>query len=157
MRQNGRRVGGLVAGLVGLVVSAAAAGCGRSPEQVAAAESPVAVGLKNLGEAYRTISVVNKRPPKDLREIEQASAAAPSGMAGIDASNVVVLWGAALTDLSEEPGKVPSDKVLAYEKKVPEQGGYVLMLDRTVKKMTPEEFRSAPKAVEKAPPARAGK
>src|SRR5205823_2650218 len=93
----------------------------------------------------RTISVTNNRPPKDMQELEQAGAASPGGL-GVDASNVVIFWGTALPDLSEEPGKVPSDKILAYEKKVPEQGGYVLMLDRTVKKMTPEEFRAAPKA-----------
>ena len=154
MRQNDRRGRAIVAGMLGLVASMMF-GCGPSQEQAAMEQSQEAIGLQSLGEAYRTISLVNKRPPKRMQEVEQAAAASPSGLAGITASNVVVFWGAELTDLSEEPGKVPSDKILAYEKKVPEQGGYVLMLDRTVKKMTPEEFKAAPKAG-KEPAARQG-
>ena len=37
-------------------------------------------------------------------------------------------------------------EVLAYEKQVPDSGGNVLMLDRSVKKMTADEFKSAKKA-----------
>jgi hypothetical protein len=36
--------------------------------------------------------------------------------------------------------------VLAYETEVPEKGGAVLMQDGTVKTMTADEFKSAPKA-----------
>ena len=34
-------------------------------------------------------------------------------------------------------------KVLAYEKDVPQQGGLVLMGNRTVKQMTAQEFQAA--------------
>jgi len=143
MQPNSRRSAPLAAGLLAL---AALGGCGgASPQQVQQQESMEAIGLRSLGNAYRTISVANGRPPKGMAEVEQAAAADPAGLAGINASNVVVVWGATLPDLSEEPGKVKSDKVLAYEKKVPEQGGYVLMLDRTVRPMTPEEFKAAPR------------
>lgn len=145
MSVDSRRPAGLRHAL-GLLALAGLAGCGAGATPTAEALPPEALGLQSLGEAYRTISVVNKRPPKGIKEVEQASAASPGGMGSLDESNVVVFWGAELNDLSEEPGKVPSDKVLAYEKKVPTQGGYVLLLDRTIKKMTPEEFKSAPKA-----------
>ncbi len=154
MRQNDGWGGVIVLGTLGWAASMMF-GCGPSQEQVVMQQSQEAVGLQSLGEAYRTISLVNKRPPKKMQEVEQASAASPSGLAGISASNVVVFWGAELSDLSEEPGKVPSDKILAYEKTVPEGGGYVLMLDRTVKKMTPEEFKAAPKAGKEPEPAKA--
>jgi hypothetical protein len=36
--------------------------------------------------------------------------------------------------------------VVAYEKKVPTEGGHVLLQDGTVKQMTAAEFQSAPKA-----------
>ena len=36
-----------------------------------------------------------------------------------------------------------SHEVLAYEKKVPDSGGLVLMLDRTIKEMSREEFKAA--------------
>ncbi len=64
-------------------------------------------------------------------------------MAAIKKKDVVVQWGATLPDLGEEPGKVTSHEVLAYEKKVPDSGGLVLMLDRTIKEMSREEFKAA--------------
>jgi hypothetical protein len=36
--------------------------------------------------------------------------------------------------------------VLAYEKNVPNEGGRVLLLNRTIKTMTPEEFKAATRA-----------
>ena len=36
--------------------------------------------------------------------------------------------------------------VVAYEKKVPDEGGYVLLQNGNVVKMTVAEFKSAPKA-----------
>ena len=47
-------------------------------------------------------------------------------------------------DLRQLPD--PGQKVLAYEKDVPQKGGAVVMADGTVKAMTPEEFQAAPKA-----------
>jgi len=59
--------------------------------------------------------------------------------------HIIVLFGAPLD-------KEGSDKVLAYEKAVPESGGYVMMQDgTTIKKMTAEEFKAAPKAPGTAP------
>jgi hypothetical protein len=132
-----------------LAVLAGTAGCGSQgadSTKVAGQDTPEAAGLVALGDAYRTLSAINQRPPKNFAEVEEAAAAAPGGLMGLDARNTVVFFGAELTDLAIEPGQTPSDKVLAYEKKTPEQGGYVLMLDRTVKKVTADEFRSLPKA-----------
>jgi hypothetical protein len=38
------------------------------------------------------------------------------------------------------------EAVVAYEKTVPASGGYVLLSAGTVKQMTPDEFKAAPKA-----------
>ncbi|WP_435015750.1 hypothetical protein TA3x_003301 [Tundrisphaera sp. TA3] len=64
--------------------------------------------------------------------------------------NIIVQWGATLPDIKEEPGQSTAPEILAYGKDVPEKGGYVLHLDRTVTKMTAEEFKAAPKAGAKA-------
>lgn len=53
---------------------------------------------------------------------------------------IVLIYGAKI-----DPAK--ADTIIAYEKVVPESGGYVLMQDgATVKKLTADEFKSAPKA-----------
>jgi hypothetical protein len=55
----------------------------------------------------------------------------------------VVLWG---TPLKGEGQTGKDEEVLAYQKEVPAQGGYVLLSAGTVKKMSASEFQSAPKA-----------
>jgi hypothetical protein len=51
---------------------------------------------------------------------------------------------ATLPDLDEDPGRSESQEILAYQKDVPQSGGYVLLLNRTAKKMTADQFKSAP-------------
>ena len=58
--------------------------------------------------------------------------------------NIVLRYNAKLPDTDEDPGHAESNEVLAYEKEVPESGGYVLLLNRVVKKMTADEFKAAP-------------
>jgi len=82
----------------------------------------------------------NGKPPKraaDLAKYEKLySVAWPKVRDG----EIVVFYGVPLD-------KQVSDKVLAYEKKTPESGGYVLMQDgTTIKKLTADEFKAAPKA-----------
>ena len=66
-----------------------------------------------------------------------------------------MLWGAKLNDLTEEGTNDSPDEVLAYLKDVPEKGGLVLMKNRKIKSMTPEEFKAAPKAGTESPPPKA--
>lgn len=131
-------------------------GCGPSGPPPASPDANMTRDLENFGEMYRLVSSGKGRPPKNLTELQESAAGMTGGLTQITSDNLVVYWGAELSGLGEEPGNPPSDKILAYEKHVPESGGYVLMLDRTVKKMTPEEFKSAPKAGTE-PPAEAAK
>jgi hypothetical protein len=128
-------------------LAALAAGCGSSGS-VAVEDDPVAVSsLTELGEAYRFYTLKNKRPPQKAAEIDELEMMSPSGVIAARQGDVVVEWGANLTDVeSSEPGAVKSDQVLAYQKQAPEEGGYVLLLDRSVKKMSAEEFKAAPRA-----------
>jgi hypothetical protein len=64
----------------------------------------------------------------------------------VKSGEVVVLWGAAL----KGEGAVGQDEaVVAYEKGVPTDGGYVLLSAGTVQKMNAAEFAAAPKGVKK--------
>lgn len=99
---------------------------------------------------YRIVSQSLGRPPKNFGELHAAEKDVPGGMSDIGEENVYVFFGAALSDLEGAPGAVKSDKVLAYDRITPEQGGHVLLLDRTVQVMSREEFKAAPKAGEVA-------
>ncbi|MEO6812209.1 MAG: hypothetical protein ABI353_24130 [Isosphaeraceae bacterium] len=132
-------------------LAALAAGCGSSGSVVVDKDDPMGMSsLTELGEAYRFYTLKNKRPPQKATEIDELEMMSPNGVIAARQGDVVVEWGVNLTDVeSSEPGAVKSDQVLAYQKQAPEEGGYVLLLDRTVKKMSAEEFKAAPKASSK--------
>jgi hypothetical protein len=132
--------------LVGLL-GAAVAGCGGGTAPTEGTGGAMeSVALNELAEAYRAYSIAKKGPPRKVADLASLEAIGANGVVAARQGEIIVQWGAELPDLGEEPGKVISPDVLAYWKTVPEQGGYVLMLDRTVKNMTAAEFQSAPKA-----------
>lgn len=123
----------------------AVSGCG-SKQAAPTQESATLSKLNDVAELYRVYTITNKKPPKSKAEAGKMENAVPSGLTPINTGDIVVFWGAELIDLGEEPSSTTSDKILAYEKDVPEKGGKVLTLDRRVKSMTAAEFASAPKA-----------
>ncbi|MEW4566866.1 hypothetical protein AB1L88_03275 [Tautonia sp. JC769] len=132
--------------LAALIAPLTLVGCGPSQEVTNILESDQATGLHNLSELYRFFQQSNNRPPNSFEELRAIEAGMPGGLAGIGEENSVVFWGTELTDLGEMPGTTRSEEVLAYETQVPESGGFVLLRDRRVVKMSPEEFAAAPKA-----------
>jgi hypothetical protein len=114
---------------VALGLALISSGCGSASRPIT--ENPIdGVALEDVGEAYRVFTIM----------------LCPTGVRAMKQGEVVVLWGATLPDTGEEPGKADTPEVLAYQKQVPEQGGYVLLLNRTIRKMTADEFKAAPKA-----------
>ncbi len=128
-----------------VILTGAATGCG-SPSQQVTQDSIESQMLMNLAENYRQYSIARKRPPRNLADLGAIQGVGGTEAEEVRMGNIVVQWGAKLPDISEEPGLVSSPEILAYWKDVPEMGGHVLMLDRTIKEMTPEEFKAAPKA-----------
>ncbi len=120
-------------------------GCGGSGGPVTQ-EIAIESRLGEVAELYRTYVTVTKKAPKSLADLRTIENVAPSGLTPLVTGEVIVFWGAELTSLGEEPSGPESDKVLAYEKDVPQKGGQVLMLDRRIKTMSAEEFAAAPKA-----------
>jgi hypothetical protein len=121
-----------------------ASGCGGSNEP----RTPDQVDQDNLsqvGELYRHYQFTKKKPPQKFADLNTVRTLGGNGYEAIRTGNIVLLYGATLPDTAEEPGETGSDQVLAHQKDVPSNGGYVLMLNRTVKKMTAEEFQTAPK------------
>lgn len=123
----------------------ATAGCGPQNVQYTADQAEE-MKLLEVGEVLREYQLFKTTPPKTLKDLSKASGSSPGGYEAVRSGDVVVQWDATLPDTNEKPGANPSDKVLAYLKRVPKDGGPVLMLDRTVRRMTAEEFQAAPKA-----------
>jgi hypothetical protein len=117
------------------------AGCGDSRPEYDTG-SLEEVGLSELGALYRGVSKRNKRAPKGLKEVQTLEQGFPTAVQKVRSGDLVVLWGAELSSEGEAP-----NTVLAYEKAAPTAGGSVLMQDgRTIKKLSADEFKSAPKA-----------
>ena len=104
------------------------------------------IDLNDVGELYRVYSSTNNKPPTSPADFKALANVAPGGYTAVTSGRVLVNFGATMTDLTDGPAKPTSDQVLAYEKQVPESGGAVLMLDRTVRTMTADEFKAAKKA-----------
>ena len=118
------------------------AGCGSSNRPPTVAEEQEGT-LLQVGEMVRNYQMTKSKAPTKLSDFSSIRSVAGNGYDAVRAGTVVLRFGAELPDTKEEPGQSSSDEVLAYEKQVPEQGGKVLLLNRTIKKMTPEEFKAA--------------
>jgi hypothetical protein len=124
----------------------AAAGCGGPASQPPTQAEMKQTALSDVGELYRVYMTQKKKPPEKIADFNSMEMMSPTGLRAVKSGEVIVFFKAELPDLGEEPGKGPGDVVLAYEKNVPTEGGQVLMLNRSIKTMTPEEFKTAPKA-----------
>jgi hypothetical protein len=126
--------------LVGALLSLMLSGCGGRQDFK---EMPTDErGLKQFAELYRNYTTKNKRGPKSLKELAVKGQGHPIAQEMLNSGELIVQWGAPLVAENEN-----ADAVLAYVKTVPEQGGKVLMQDGwTIKNMTADEFKAAPKA-----------
>jgi hypothetical protein len=111
-------------------------GCGenRNPSQGLSKKDH----LDEIGQMLKGLTEENRKPPTRLAELEAVEPMLPLASPLLRSGELVYVWGA---DYS--PG---SQKIAAYEKKAATEGGWVLLQDGTVKEMTADEFRAAPKA-----------
>jgi len=93
--------------------------------------------LEQIGEVYHSYLAEKQRPPKKLADVTGYGTAFPQGMKALKEGRCQIHWGL------DVAGPDAGAKILAYEKDVPQQGGLVLMGDRTIKRMTAEEFQGA--------------
>ncbi len=99
---------------------------------------PTQPALAEVAELVKQHIQEKNRPPARLQDLEPYEPGLIIGYEGLKRGAVVLFYGASIT--------ANANTVLAYEKDVPTQGGYVLMQNGTVKRMTAEEFKKAPKA-----------
>jgi hypothetical protein len=119
-------------------------GCASSASGPSAAEMGKEPILHEVGGLIRVYSGENGRGPKQPADLAKYENGYPLGYAAVRSGEVVVVWGAKVAG-EGDAGSAPPD-VVAYEKKTPTDGGWVLLQNGTVKEMTASEFKSAPKA-----------
>jgi hypothetical protein len=120
-----------------------AAGCG-GPNQPRTVHQVGQDNLTEVGELYRHYQFTKQKPPQQLSDFNTLRSMGGNGFEALRGGSIVLRYNAKLPDTDEDPGHAESSEVLAYQKEVPENGGYVLMLNRVVKKMTADEFKAAP-------------
>jgi hypothetical protein len=101
--------------------------------------------LKQIGLAYHDYyDAFAKGPagPEDLKNYLEGGNDAYQALAKGD---FVVIWNVRIPEMIEGTGNT----VLGYDKDVPAKGGLVLMGDASVREMSADEFKNAPKATPK--------
>jgi hypothetical protein len=129
--------------LVVPLASLAAPGCGGGPATVANSPALYDAGaLEEVGELYRSSGNFKKKPPTSIKDLARGRDAFMIGYNAIERGEVIVYWGVTVT--SGDEGSA-TDEVLAYKADVPTEGGPVLLKNCTIKIMTADQFKAAPK------------
>lgn len=113
------------------------AGCSDKPRKMTLSEERKAE-LEELGHMLKTLAEEGRKPPTKLAELEPVEPMIPVASPAIRNGDIVYIWGVGYAS--------GGANVVAYDKSVATEGGYVLLQDGTVKEMSANEFQSAPKA-----------
>jgi hypothetical protein len=125
-------------------LAALAAGCGGSNRPTTSDDAD-AFRLTQVGELCRHFQFANKKPPQRVDDLARLRSMGGNGYEALQSGDIVLMCNATLPDLDEDSGHSESQEILAYQKDVPQSGGYVLLLNRSVRKMTTDEFKAASK------------
>jgi hypothetical protein len=126
--------------MLAAVLAVAAAGCGggQSAGTADSAGPEAKDALEDLKALLTDAGQTGKRPPANANDMmQQFDATNPAASNGLMRGLIVYAWGAKLTGGSA---------VVAHDAKAETDGGYVLLQDGTIKVMTADEFKAAPKA-----------
>lgn len=93
--------------------------------------------LKDLGVALIDYAIKHKKGAAGTEDLAPLLKGNPKLLDRLRSGDIVVVWGVSPAEL----GKEPSGYVVAYEKQTPTKGGYVLLGDAYVKKVTAAEFK----------------
>jgi hypothetical protein len=127
--------------LATLALLAAFAGCSSPGSDAGNGQVPDNEAI--LHEVGGLLRTAGDRAPKKAADLARSEAGFPLGYRAVQSGEVVVVWGARMAG---EGDSGASSDVIAYEKQVPAEGGWVLLQNGTVKQMTAAEFATAPKA-----------
>jgi hypothetical protein len=101
--------------------------------------------LREVGGLVSSYTGEYRRGPQKVADLARYEAGYPLGYEAVKSGEITVVWGAKMV-VEEGGGSTGTTDVVAYQKKVLAEGGLVLLQNGTVKEMSADEFRSAPKA-----------
>jgi hypothetical protein len=122
-----------------LLVSLAACGCGRGTSAPPETPHPHETELRQIWLMYRGGKANQGQIPARLADFKKYQQMYADGYRALEHGECVVFWGLDLGKAADGAA------IVAYEKTTPQKGGSVVLADGTVKEMTAEEFRAAPK------------
>ena len=102
--------------------------------------------LREVGGLIGSYCGENRKAPAKVADLARYEPGFPLGFQAVKSGDVVVVWGASITVDEGGGSSGGSAEVVAHEKKVPTEGGLVLLQNGSVKEMTPAEFAATPKA-----------
>ena len=114
-------------------------GCGAG--SAAVPRSAEQLSIEQVGLIFRAFKKGQQPAPKSVKDVLRLEQGYPAAVAALKNKEVIVFWGASLSDAAEA-----ASTVLAYRADVPEKGGEVLMQDGSARTMTAAEFHAAQKA-----------
>jgi hypothetical protein len=120
-----------------LAVSLVVLGCGGSSERKGTVDDPGKGAIEDFAQFLKNLPADGKKPPTKMAEFIPLEPMAPVAGEFLKNGSLVYFWG---------NGIGSGSTIIAHEKKVPTEGGWVLLQDGTVKKMSADEFKTAPKA-----------
>lgn len=127
-----------------LLSALALVGCSSDSKNAPGQQRGNEAVLYEVGGLIQMYSGEAGRGPKKAGDFAKFQNGYPLGFKAVQSGEVVVVWGAKMAG-EGEAASAPED-VIAYEKKVPTEGGWVLLQNGKTKELTAAEFASAPKA-----------
>lgn len=121
--------------LAGLVLFAAGCGGGDAPKGNGTPTGKE--GVTDLGVLLKEFADQKKKMPARAADVEPVEPLHQAAYVGLVRGEVIYAWGVGLTG---------GGAVVAHEKQAETAGGWVLLQDGTVKEMTADEFKAAPRA-----------
>jgi hypothetical protein len=119
-------------------------GCSRTPPSPITGAPGIALDLQETAELIRASSA--KRIPARTSDLQVGRTGHPAAYEKVASGEIVVVWGAKMPDEGAiESGTAPT-AIIAYEKKAPTEGGYVLRQNGKVEPLTADQFKAEEKA-----------